>query len=404
MFKICHFHHSSHPTVTQPSNNAASTSIRRHDVASTLMRRWIDVVCLLGTFWLKWICSFRATFFKSFFLPLFQLAVLDKFNTYIEEQHRAKQWVWCYQHSPCKAYRKLALADPEISTRGNLTTRCSVINVCQIMPYEPPSWVGVSTSISKHETYNFSGGGGSRPPVPSALDPRMIRLTLLWRNGNGVDRTLKKLRTPKGNYWIKQWFSSMASLFKMGTSLRGKNLLPEGANSFLYSMENYFNHIKWPPLNVTIFITHVPNLRNGRCANEKYWVVYITKIKLSWPLSDKCLNGTLFRTGQPSGKLPCYGIPTSHTHFSTFLPHVYIKNSLYPLPLHTLVYSTDMSRASKLDSLIVCDVSFCVCHFPIWCLGSGHSGVVLDCISSWYLPSSLFLWNAYEGSCAWIIF
>ena len=27
---------------------------------------------------------------------------------------------------------------------------------------------------------------------------------------------------------------------------------------------NHFNHIKWPPLNVTIFITHVRNLRN-RC-------------------------------------------------------------------------------------------------------------------------------------------
>ena len=27
-------------------------------------------------------------------------------------------------------------------------------------------------------------------------------------------------------------------------------------------MENHFYHIKWPPLNVTIFITHVRNLRN----------------------------------------------------------------------------------------------------------------------------------------------
>ena len=49
----------------------------------------------------------------------------------------------------------------------------------------------------------------------------------------GVARTLKKVRTSKGDYWIKQWFSSIAPLFKMGTSLNGKNLLPEGANSFL---------------------------------------------------------------------------------------------------------------------------------------------------------------------------
>ena len=59
----------------------------------------------------------------------------------------------------------------------------------------------------------------------------------------------------------------------MGTSLKGNYLLPEGANSFLYEqflidrLENTFYHIKWPPLNVTIFITHVRNLRNGCYAN-----------------------------------------------------------------------------------------------------------------------------------------
>ena len=51
---------------------------------------------------------------------------------------------------------------------------------------------------------------------------------------NGVARTLKKLRTSKGDYWIKQWIASIAPLFKMGTSLTGKNLLLEGANSFLF--------------------------------------------------------------------------------------------------------------------------------------------------------------------------
>ena len=51
-------------------------------------------------------------------------------------------------------------------------------------------------------------------------------------NANGVARTLKKVRTSKGDYRVKQWFSSVASLFKMGTSLKGKNLLPEGTKSF----------------------------------------------------------------------------------------------------------------------------------------------------------------------------
>ena len=37
----------------------------------------------------------------------------------------------------------------------------------------------------------------------------------------------------KRDYWIKQCFSSFVSLSEMGTSIKGKNLLPEGANSFL---------------------------------------------------------------------------------------------------------------------------------------------------------------------------
>ena len=39
---------------------------------------------------------------------------------------------------------------------------------------------------------------------------------------------------------------------------------------------------------------------------------------------------------------------------------------------------------------IECDVVLCCCHFPIRCPGSG---VVLDCINSWSLPSSLLLIN-----------
>ena len=50
-------------------------------------------------------------------------------------------------------------------------------------------------------------------------------------NINGVARTLKKLCTFKGDYWFKQRFYSIAALFKIVTSLKGENLLP---NSFLY--------------------------------------------------------------------------------------------------------------------------------------------------------------------------
>ena len=58
-----------------------------------------------------------------------------------------------------------------------------------------------------------------------------ICLVSIGSESNGVARTLKKLRTPKRDYNIKQWFSSIASHFKMGTSL--KEAVP-------YGMEHHF--------------------------------------------------------------------------------------------------------------------------------------------------------------------
>ena len=94
--------------------------------------------------------------------------------------------------------------------------------------------------------------------VSNGLDPD---LSQLFAKIIGVARTLKRLRTSKGDYWIKQWFSSIASLFKMGTSLRGKNLLPEGANSSLlravpYTLESHLQH-KGTSLECYSFNTHV---------------------------------------------------------------------------------------------------------------------------------------------------
>ena len=53
-----------------------------------------------------------------------------------------------------------------------------------------------------------------------------------WRSQNAEKGT-----HIKGDYGIKQWFCSTASLFKIVTSLKGKNLLLEG-------MENHFYHIR----------------------------------------------------------------------------------------------------------------------------------------------------------------
>ena len=55
-----------------------------------------------------------------------------------------------------------------------------------------------------------------------------IWVILISYHINGVARMVEKLYTSKGDYCIKQLFSKIVILFKMGTSLKGKNLLPEG--------------------------------------------------------------------------------------------------------------------------------------------------------------------------------
>ena len=61
-----------------------------------------------------------------------------------------------------------------------------------------------------------------------------------------------------------------------------------------------------------------------------------------------------------------------------------------------LLLASLLSPAGKgLISLISCVLCFsCCCHFPIWCSGSG---MVLDCIDSWSLSSSLH-WKATTSS------
>ena len=81
--------------------------------------------------------------------------------------------------------------------------------------------------------------------------------------------TPKELRTSKGDYRIKQWFSSeMCPFLKWELLLKERICSQRGSKFFAlravpYGMENHFYHIRWPPLNVTIFITHVRNCVMG---------------------------------------------------------------------------------------------------------------------------------------------
>ena len=88
----------------------------------------------------------------------------------------------------------------------------------------------------------------------------MTSMMMQWRGQNAK----KKLRTPKGDYWIKQWFSSIAYLFEMGTSHKRKEFAPKRSEFFSlravpYGMENHVYHIRWLSWMLLFFITHERN-------------------------------------------------------------------------------------------------------------------------------------------------
>ena len=63
----------------------------------------------------------------------------------------------------------------------------------------------------------------------------------------------------------------------MGTSYKGNNLSPFPLRAVPYGTENHVNPIRRPPLNVTIFITHVRN-----CVMEATPMSYVLRMKC-WP-------------------------------------------------------------------------------------------------------------------------
>ena len=75
----------------------------------------------------------------------------------------------------------------------------------------------------------------------------------------GVARTLKMLRTSKGDYWIKQSFSSIAPLFKWELLLNERICYQRARILSFKSSSLWYGN----PLNVTIFITHVRNCVKG---------------------------------------------------------------------------------------------------------------------------------------------
>ena len=98
------------------------------------------------------------------------------------------------------------------------------------------------------------------PCLAICLD--LFLFTIQWRSQNA-----EKVTHIKGSLHGQAVILFNRSLFKMGTSLKRKNILQEGVNSFLQEQSlvvwKSLYLIRWPPLNGTDFITHVRNCVMG---------------------------------------------------------------------------------------------------------------------------------------------
>ena len=102
----------------------------------------------------------------------------------------------------------------------------------------------------------------NKQEISKTKENKDLTTTSLLVNIKCVVRTLKSYaHHGETTSWNKQWFSSIASLFKIGTYPRGSEFFPLRAVPF--GMENHFYHIRWPPLNNTIVITYVRNCAMG---------------------------------------------------------------------------------------------------------------------------------------------
>ena len=118
-----------------------------------------------------------------------------------------------------------------------------------------------TNNLSPDQTWQNTAWSGSQL---FAIDSILKTFFFLKNNHKqGCSQNAEKLRTSKGDYLIKQWFSSIVSLFKMGTSLKERicsqreRIHSFNSSSLWYGKSLY--HIRWSPLNVVIFIRHVHN-------------------------------------------------------------------------------------------------------------------------------------------------
>ena len=106
---------------------------------------------------------------------------------------------------------------------------------------------------------------------------------------------------------------------------------------------------------------------------------------LSWTTSEIRVRLVPSDTCKPSSKLLYWPFPGGASFVDLFLFVIYVSCLSCCLVCSSQPYGHLLGKGWPLGFL-VCDVFLCFCHFPMWCPGTG---VVLDCIDSRFLPSSL---------------
>ena len=163
-------------------------------------------------------------------LNYFCIVSINEFS----RMNQSKCMFWCYSKTclklPLKIRQNKGLKDKWLLNEGWKYCRMLFWSILQYF------WPALSDNLSWKPILGHLFEWPLQTCFTVLRDLSTISLSnthdLVWVQWR-IARRLKKLRTSKGDHWIQQWFSSISSLFKMGTSLTGKNLLSEGANSFL---------------------------------------------------------------------------------------------------------------------------------------------------------------------------
>ena len=127
-------------------------------------------------------------------------------------------------------------------------------------------------------------------------------------------------------------FSKWEFLLKKAFAPRGSKFFP--LRAIPYGIENHFYHIRWPPLNVTIFIAHVRNCEM-EATSMSHFYLNLWSSPLLAAISQYCCRNYMRACGCVWNTLR-QNMLQSNTH----LPNMYkLRNSSFRLCLSIFFFS-----------------------------------------------------------------